>query len=124
MCGIVGLINFSGKPVDAEALRDASQMLRLRGPDDSGVWAQGSVGFAHRRLSIIDLSDAGRQPMVDRSGRYVCVFNGEIYNFREIRQQLQADGVQFSSQSDTEILLESLVLLVMGIKNRLGLKKF
>ncbi|WP_406812881.1 asparagine synthase (glutamine-hydrolyzing) [Marinobacter daqiaonensis] len=93
--------------------RDAHRMwleamgrsIRHRGPDAGGVWMDDYVGMVHRRLSILDLSDAGNQPMVSESGRYIIAFNGEIYNFREIRKQLEAVGYRFRTQTDTEVLL-------------------
>lgn len=88
-----------------------------RGPDGEGQWVEGPVAVGHRRLSIIDLSDAGRQPMATEDGRYVLTFNGEIYNFRELRTELQAKGVRFSSQTDTEVVLKG--VSVWGIEQTL-----
>ncbi|MCG2660374.1 MAG: asparagine synthase (glutamine-hydrolyzing) [Kiritimatiellae bacterium] len=106
MCGIVGIC--SNKPVADRALlaRMRDTMLH-RGPDDAGEWwsLDGRVGLAHRRLSIIDLSPAGHQPMTDPSGQYVIVLNGEIYNFQELRHELEIKGHSFRSKSDTEVLL-------------------
>jgi len=106
MCGIVGIVNFQSN-VDPEMLREAAATLRLRGPDDAGVWASENVGLGHRRLSIIDVSPTGHQPMFSADGRYVLVYNGEIYNFREIRQLLDGSGRRWRSQSDTEVILEA-----------------
>jgi asparagine synthase (glutamine-hydrolysing) len=107
MCGIAGLVY---QNLDADPRRVAVAMaesIRHRGPDDHGVWldAVHPVVLAHRRLSIIDTSEAGHQPMVSRSGRYVISFNGEIYNFGKIRSQLEERGWQFRGRSDTEVLL-------------------
>ena len=108
MCGIAGVIGYraDGRTDDAEVvrLRDAQAH---RGPDDAGVWisADGRVGLGHRRLSIIDLSPSGHQPMATADGRLRVVYNGEIYNFRALRQELEARGHAFRSHSDTEILL-------------------
>src|SRR4051812_45749134 len=103
MCGIVG---FQGAFVPA-ALRLCAQAISHRGPDDFGEWysPDKSVGLAHHRLSILDLSPLGHQPMTDVSGQAVIAFNGEIYNFRELRLELQADGYSFRGHSDTEVLL-------------------
>lgn len=104
MCGIVGA---SGHPVESQ-LRLASSLLAHRGPDDSGLYLdmESQVGLAHRRLSIIDTSDAGKQPMFHGDNRQVViVFNGEIYNFRELRKQLEIEGHIFRGRSDTEVLL-------------------
>ena len=108
MCGFAAIYNFSGRPVDhSELLRCRDRMLP-RGPDGEGSWVSedGYVGLAHRRLSIIDLSDAGTQPMISASGRHVIVFNGEIYNYRDLRDELEREGVSFRSSSDTEVLLQ------------------
>ena len=112
MCGITGLIDLRhSTPSDAlrATVKRMSDTLGHRGPDDAGVWVDAGPGIAlgHRRLSILDLSPAGHQPMVSPSGRYVITYNGEIYNFRELRQQLEREdpSVVFSSQSDTEVML-------------------
>jgi asparagine synthase (glutamine-hydrolysing) len=112
MCGIAGLLDFQRRrrPTELEALvgrmRDE---LTHRGPDDSGTWTDASAGIAlgHRRLSIVDLSSTGHQPMVSASGRYVIAFNGEIYNFAELRDLLEARGATFRGRSDTEVILAS-----------------
>lgn len=107
MCGINGIFAYGADapPVDAEELLRSRESMRSRGPDAADVWSSedGRVGLAHRRLSIIDLSPAGAQPM--RRGRNVIVFNGEIYNYRDLRARLQSRGRTFTSQSDTEVLL-------------------
>lgn len=108
MCGIAGmLVHRGGDPVsepELVALRDAQ---RHRGPDDAGCWidARGRVGLAHRRLSIVDLSPLGRQPMATADGRLRIVYNGEIYNYADLRRQLEAAGHAFVSHSDTEAIL-------------------
>jgi asparagine synthase (glutamine-hydrolysing) len=107
MCGINGIYAYSsGAPrVDREELVASRECMRSRGPDAADVWFSddGRVGLGHRRLSIIDLSAAGAQPM--RRGERVIIFNGEIYNYRELRARLEAEGRQFTSHSDTEVLL-------------------
>ena len=106
MCGIAGRINLrSHRPVDQASIRQMCDWIRHRGPDDEGTLVDGEAGFGHRRLSIIDLSPGGHQPMVSRSGRYWITFNGEIYNYLEIRAQLETRGFVFRSSSDTEVLL-------------------
>jgi asparagine synthase (glutamine-hydrolysing) len=104
MCGIVGV---SGQ-FDAAALRGSFAGIAHRGPDDSGFFedAEHGVGFAHARLSILDLSPLGHQPMASDDGRVVIAYNGEIYNFRALRAQLEAAGHRFRSESDTEVLLQ------------------
>jgi asparagine synthase (glutamine-hydrolysing) len=103
MCGIAGFIGL----YDPILLEKMSDSIAHRGPDDAGIWydPQCGVGLAHRRLSIIDLSSAGRQPMWDVERRAVITFNGEIYNYRELRAGLENDGYQFNSATDTEVLL-------------------
>ena len=106
MCGIAGIWRPGGGD-HAETAVAMAQAIQHRGPDDSSVWSDPAAGIAlsHRRLSIIDLSAAGRQPMTSASGRYVICYNGEVYNFRELRKDLEAGGVQFRGDSDTEVVL-------------------
>ncbi|MBT5646665.1 MAG: asparagine synthase (glutamine-hydrolyzing), partial [Rhodospirillaceae bacterium] len=109
MCGIAGLFAYDGSaaPVDRDALRRMNDAMIARGPDGEGIWVADNsrTGFAHRRLSIIDLSDSGAQPMEMDGGRLVITYNGEIYNFRELRTELEQQGRRFQSGSDTEVLL-------------------
>ncbi|MFQ5786656.1 MAG: asparagine synthase (glutamine-hydrolyzing) [Thermodesulfobacteriota bacterium] len=109
MCGCVGFFNLNDKPVDQDSLIKARDVLSHRGPDDAGVWISPNraVGMAHRRLSIIDLSSAGHQPMVSRDGRYVITYNGEVYNFQELRCVLEGIGYDFYTNSDTEVILNA-----------------
>jgi asparagine synthase (glutamine-hydrolysing) len=112
VCGIAGLIDSTAsttrEQLEAVATRMASAVAH-RGPDDAGVWTDPKSGVAlgHRRLSIIDLSPTGHQPMVSADGRHVLAYNGEIYNFRALRSELEGLGVRFRGTSDTEVLLES-----------------
>lgn len=122
MCGIAGITIPAGRELEVGRLRAASDLLEHRGPDDRGflgwnrrdavttgrdaqVCERSEVAFVHRRLSILDLSDAGRQPMSSRDGRHHIVFNGEIYNFKELRKELEETGHTFTSTGDTEVLL-------------------
>ena len=106
MCGIAGRFNFrTGKPVDQGALSTMCDFIAHRGPDEAGVFAEGAIGLGHRRLSIIDLTPTGRQPMTSDDGLTTIVFNGEIYNFQELRGVLEGRGHRFRGRSDTEILL-------------------
>lgn len=109
MCGLLAVFSVAGAlPADAETrTRKALQTLRHRGPDDEGVYAAPTVVLAHRRLSIMDLSTAGHQPMLSDDGRVALVFNGQIYNWRELRQQLEAKGHVFHSRCDTEAVLHA-----------------
>jgi asparagine synthase (glutamine-hydrolysing) len=106
MCGLAGVVALDGGPPDVAGVRAMTQALAHRGPDGSGSFADGPAAFGHRRLSIVDLTDAGRQPMTDRSGRFTLVYNGEIYNHVELRRALESEGVTFRSRCDTEVLVE------------------
>jgi asparagine synthase (glutamine-hydrolysing) len=109
MCGINGIFAYGGgsPAVDEGELLRSRDAMTLRGPDAAGLWRapHGRVGFGHRRLSIIDLSEQGRQPMTTDDGRYTIVFNGEIYNYPHLRDELVAQGVRFRGHSDTEVIL-------------------
>ncbi len=105
MCGIAGVINFHEKPRMEGLMASIDKMIH-RGPDDSGIWFDSNVGLAHRRLSIIDLS-GGHQPMENESKTLVTIFNGEIYNYKELRSKLEKKGHRFTSESDTEIILHA-----------------
>ncbi len=110
MCGIAGVLDPTSARDRLE--RDALAMadsIAYRGPDDHGLWSDPEAGIAltHRRLSIVDLSPAGHQPMVSADGRFIITYNGEIYNFLEIRPELEARGIKFRGHSDTEVMLEA-----------------
>src|SRR5712691_6921094 len=107
MCGVSGFLARATLPGStAEArLRTMIAMLRHRGPDDEGVWTDGRAGLAHARLSIIDLSPAGHQPMASADEMVCITYNGEVYNFAEIRRDLDALGYRFRSRSDTEVIV-------------------
>src|SRR3954463_7878065 len=107
MCGICGEIRLDGAPPDAVAVLAMANTLRPRGPDASGSFSQDRVAFGHRRLSILDLSPASQQPMVDPELGLALVFNGCIYNFQSLRQQLQIKGYRFFSDGDTEVILKA-----------------
>ncbi|HLI13643.1 MAG TPA: asparagine synthase (glutamine-hydrolyzing) [Alphaproteobacteria bacterium] len=107
MCGIAGILNLDGAPAEAVILQDMAAAIRHRGPDSEGFYVDGALGFGHRRLAIIDLSPAGHQPMATADGRFVINYNGEVYNFQELRVELEARGHRFRSRSDTEVLLEA-----------------
>ncbi len=137
MCGIAGLVSPPGRSIGDELLRTLGHALAHRGPDDAGFlsWpagattptagrtapalANGGVAFAHRRLSILDLTTAGWQPMLSADRRYAIVFNGEIYNYLELRDELRALGVRFHSRSDTEVLLQACIQWGTAALNRI-----
>ena len=109
MCGIAGIVNFRGNAVEQAEISRLTSLLAHRGPDGDGAWFSGnrSVAFGHRRLAIIDPGPGGYQPMLSPDGRYVIIFNGEIYNFLELRRELESLGASFRTESDTEVILEA-----------------
>ncbi|MDU9404596.1 asparagine synthase (glutamine-hydrolyzing) [Pseudomonas sp. zfem004] len=109
MCGITGLIHLNNNPVSPVVLQRMTDAIAHRGPDGEGHWIEGNVGLGHRRLAIIDLSPAGHQPIASVSQRYVMAYNGEVYNFRELRTELESLGYQFRSRTDTEVVLNALI---------------
>jgi asparagine synthase (glutamine-hydrolysing) len=106
MCGILGIINRNRSQVDLALLTNLNQIIEHRGPDDQGAFIDNGIGLAHQRLSIVDLSPTGHQPMVSSDSNFVIVFNGEIYNHFEIREKLKSLGCVFKGGSDTETILE------------------
>lgn len=108
MCGLAGYFRWSGESSvdhDQSILAKVGSSILHRGPDQGGTYVDQRIALVHRRLSILDLSESGKQPMTSESGRYVIVFNGEIYNFKELRRELEKIGYTFVSQSDTEVLV-------------------
>ena len=109
MCGIAGIIHFNGKEVTQNSLKVMTDAIAHRGPDAEGVWTNNNIGFGHRRLAIIDPSEAGNQPMQSDDSRYSITYNGEIYNYKEIRKELLKIGYRFKTKTDTEVLLYAIV---------------
>ena len=107
MCGIAGYCNLNGGPVSAGLLKRMTDIIAHRGPDGEGHYTDGPVGLGHRRLAIIDLSQAGQQPMANETGDVVITYNGEIYNFQELRLELEALGYRFHSRTDTEVVVHA-----------------
>ncbi|WOX58349.1 asparagine synthase (glutamine-hydrolyzing) [Methanoculleus receptaculi] len=107
MCGIAGQLHLAGGAADPELVRRMSDLLKHRGPDGDGIYVDGMVALAHRRLAIIDLSEEGHQPMTNEDGTLWLVFNGEIYNYRELMEELIAHGHQFRSRTDSEVILHA-----------------
>lgn len=108
MCGITGLIHLDNSPVSLSVLEGMTGAIAHRGPDAEGHWIEGNVGLGHRRLSVIDLSVAGYQPMVSADHRFWLSYNGEVYNYKELRVELEAKGYWFRSQTDSEVVLNAL----------------
>jgi asparagine synthase (glutamine-hydrolysing) len=109
MCGICGIIRFDNRPVQESPIRGMMNIMKHRGPDDEGVFTEHNIGLGFVRLSIIDLSLAGHQPMFSKDERYVLVFNGEIYNYIELRKELESEGLIFYTKTDSEVLLNSYI---------------
>ncbi|HOW96672.1 MAG TPA: asparagine synthase (glutamine-hydrolyzing) [Kiritimatiellia bacterium] len=114
MCGIAGILHRNGAPASPAILQRMTDALAHRGPDGEGHWIEGGVGLGHRRLAIIDLSPAGHQPMISADQRHVLIYNGEVYNFRELRAELESAGYWFRSRTDGEVVL--LALAAWGVK--------
>lgn len=110
MCGIAGQVTIQGDTVDKNELERIAIALQHRGPDDNGVYIHNNVGLVHTRLAIIDLRPEAAQPMHSKDKRYSIVFNGEIYNFKELRDQLRKKGIEFTTNGDTEVLLQMYVV--------------
>ena len=108
MCGIAGIFNLDGRPIDRENAIEIRDKMTHRGPDGSGAYFEENMALLHRRLAILDPSDQGAQPMHSSDDRWVVVFNGCIYNFKELRSELEDKGIRFRSNSDTEVIVEGL----------------
>src|SRR5262245_53378315 len=104
MCGITGIWNRTGRPANQASLEHMMHRLAHRGPDDRRLWIDGAIGLGHLRLSILDLSPRARQPFVTADSEGVLVCNGEVYNYLELRRQLEDEGVCFTSASDSEVV--------------------
>jgi len=120
MCGINGIFHLNNKQVDPNQLIKMRDILEHRGPDDSGIYIDKTIGLGHRRLSIIDTSTAGHQPFVSENGRYCIVFNGEIYNYQSFYPELKSKGIALKSGSDTEVLLKLYELYGIEMLDRLN----
>lgn len=108
MCGIAGVLHFNGEPASPLILKRMTDAIAHRGPDGEGHYIDGPLGLGHRRLAIIDLSEAGHQPMATEDNRYIIAYNGEVYNFNELRIELEAIGYRFHSRTDSEVVLKAL----------------
>lgn len=107
MCGFAGILSFGFETPSRDVLAKMATSIAHRGPDDEGFYIEGSIGLVHRRLAIIDLSSAAKQPMVSTNGRHVLVYNGEVYNFLELRYELEKIGCHFRSRGDSEVVLNA-----------------
>ncbi|MEA1962803.1 MAG: asparagine synthase (glutamine-hydrolyzing) [Patescibacteria group bacterium] len=105
MCGIAGKLSFKNQPVEETDILAMINEIRHRGPDDEGIYINNNIGLGHRRLSVIDLSKNGQQPMADKSKKFWITYNGEVYNFPELKKELQKDGIKFKSNTDTEVII-------------------
>jgi asparagine synthase (glutamine-hydrolysing) len=108
MCGIAGIFNLDGNPVDEKIIREMVRKLAHRGPDGEGIYNKDNIALGHTRLAIIDLTERGKQPMISSDRKWIIVYNGCIYNFRELREELKTIGRAFISESDTEVIVEGL----------------
>ncbi|MFV5695038.1 asparagine synthase (glutamine-hydrolyzing) [Flavobacterium sp. LB3P122] len=121
MCGINGILHLQlQKKIDERILTKMRDSLEHRGPDDKGLFIANNIGFGHRRLSVLDISSAGHQPFLSDDGRYVLVYNGEIYNFKEFYPELKSNGFDIRTTSDTEVLLKLFQLYGLKMLNRLN----
>lgn len=118
MCGICGIIRFDNKPIQEAPIRNMMRIMKHRGPDDEGVFLENNLGLGFVRLSIIDLTSAGHQPMFSNDERYVMVFNGEIFNYIELRKELEKKGIVFHTQTDSEVLLNAYIIWGEECMNR------
>jgi asparagine synthase (glutamine-hydrolysing) len=124
MCGISGIINLKSPQIDSKILKNMNDAIQSRGPDDEGFYLKDHAALGHRRLSIIDIT-GGHQPMTSADGRYTLVFNGEIYNFLELKAELEKDGLSFTTKSDSEVLLYYFIKHgIDGLKNLNGMFAF
>lgn len=120
MCGIAGILEFNDRPADVRAVEKMATAVAHRGPDGNATFVDGACALGHRRLAVIDLSESAGQPMVDATGRFVIIYNGEIYNFRDLRRELDRAGVVFRTQSDTEVLVNAFANWGLGCLPRLN----
>ena len=110
MCGVTGFLNLDGEPASALVVRRMADAIAHRGPDGEGYYVDGALALGHRRLAIIDLTPAAHQPMATEDGRYLIAYNGEVYNFQELRVELEALGQRFHSRTDSEVVLKAMAL--------------
>ncbi len=120
MCGIAGIFNINGDEVSENTIGNMTKVIAHRGPDGKGTYRDHNLALGHRRLAILDLTESGHQPMLSKDGRIAVVFNGEIYNFRELRLELEKKGHEFHSRTDTEVLIHSFEEEGIGFARKLN----
>ena len=120
MCGLTGVFNLNGEPFLLSNLKKMAEAIAHRGPDDEGYFVKDNIGLAHKRLAIIDTSSKGAQPMTSKDGKWVIVFNGAIYNFLELKEELKSLGHTFYSKTDTEVIVEGLAEYGVSFFERLN----
>lgn len=120
MCGIAGVVNFKNEPVFEQSIKNMTDSISHRGPDGEGQFVHCNVGLGHRRLAILDLSSSGKQPMFCDSARFVLTYNGEIYNFKSLRGELESKGHKFRSDTDSEVVLKAFIEWGESCLNRLN----
>lgn len=120
MCGLAGIFNLNGRPVAIQDLKPMGESIAHRGPDGEGFYIKENLGLVHKRLAILDTSNLGAQPMTSKDGRWTIAFNGCIYNYLELKQELRARGISFNSSSDTEVLTEAIAAYGMSVIPRLN----
>ena len=120
MCGICGIFNLNGEPIPHRYIKSMTDALAHRGPDDEGHYIDVNIGLGHRRLAILDLTPAGHQPMANKDGTVVLVYNGEIYNYLELKDELKTLGYHFRSRTDTEVLLNGYQAWGIDVVQRLN----
>ena len=109
MCGIAGILNLNGESISNQVLDRMNYAIRHRGPDGEGRWIEDYIGLGHRRLKILDLTKLGDQPMISTSKRYIISYNGEIYNYQDLKIKLKKKGYSFKSKTDTEVVLNAFI---------------
>lgn len=120
MCGLAGILNLNGHSVAIQDLKRMGETIAHRGPDGEGFYIKENLGLVHKRLAILDTSNLGAQPMSSKDGRWTIVFNGCIYNYLDLKQELRARGISFNSSSDTEVLVEAIATYGMSVVSKLN----
>ena len=120
MCGILGIYNLDGSAVNKNLIAEMGSQIKHRGSDGEGIYVEDNIGFVHKRLAILDPSNKGQQPMHSKDDKWIVIFNGCIYNFKELRQELIEKGHTFKSETDTEVICEGLAAYGTSFFERLN----